>query len=82
MWKAEFLASIRRLESSAGYPPLTFAWHDGATISPGAVRRKVLMEYHCEPEGWWAKSPDLPGFTAAGATFAEVRELAHSGAEF
>jgi predicted RNase H-like HicB family nuclease len=45
-------------------------------------RRKVLMEYHCEPEGWWTKSPDLPGFTAAGATFAEVRELAHSGAEF
>jgi predicted RNase H-like HicB family nuclease len=28
------------------------------------------------------RSPDLPGFTAAGATFAEVRELAHSGAEF
>jgi predicted RNase H-like HicB family nuclease len=45
-------------------------------------RRKVLMEYHSEPEGWWAESPELPGFTAAGATFAEVREQAHSGAEF
>jgi predicted RNase H-like HicB family nuclease len=37
--------SHRRLKSAAGCPPLTFAWHDGATID-------------------------------------EVRELAHSGAEF
>jgi predicted RNase H-like HicB family nuclease len=44
-------------------------------------RKKVLMDYHSEPEGWWADSPDLPGFIAAGATFAEVREQAHSGAE-
>lgn len=44
--------------------------------------RRVLMEYHCEPEGWWAESPDLPGFSAAGATFQEVREQAHAGAEF
>ncbi len=44
--------------------------------------RRVLIEYHCEPEGWWAESPDLPGFSAAGATFEEVREQAHAGAEF
>ena len=43
---------------------------------------KVVMDYHHEPEGWWADSDDLPGFTAAGATLDEVRELAHSGAEF
>ena len=43
---------------------------------------KVVMEYHHEPEGWWARSQDLPGFTAVGATYDEVRELAHSGAEF
>jgi predicted RNase H-like HicB family nuclease len=43
---------------------------------------KVVMEYHHEPGGWWADSDDLPGFTAAGASFDEVRELAHSGAEF
>ena len=43
---------------------------------------KVAMDYHHEPEGWWADSDDLPGFLAAGATFDEVRELAHSGAEF
>jgi hypothetical protein len=29
---------------------------------------KVVMDYHHEPEGWWADSEDLPGFTAAGAT--------------
>jgi predicted RNase H-like HicB family nuclease len=40
------------------------------------------MDYFYEPEGWWARSADLPGFTAVGATFDEVRELAHSGAEF
>jgi hypothetical protein len=28
--------------AAAGYPPLTFAWHDGATIAPDAVR-KVLV---------------------------------------
>ena len=43
---------------------------------------KVVMDYFHEPEGWWARSADLPGFTAAGATLDEVRELAHSGAEF
>jgi predicted RNA binding protein YcfA (HicA-like mRNA interferase family) len=35
--------SHRRLESSSGYPPLTFAWHDGVTIAPGAIR-KLLVE--------------------------------------
>jgi predicted RNA binding protein YcfA (HicA-like mRNA interferase family) len=36
--------SHRRLESSAGYPPLTFAWHDGVTIAPGAVRKVLVKE--------------------------------------
>jgi predicted RNA binding protein YcfA (HicA-like mRNA interferase family) len=35
--------SHRRLRSAAGYPPLTFAWHDKATIAPGVVR-DVLVE--------------------------------------
>ena len=43
---------------------------------------RFVIDYHHEPEGWWADSNDLPGFSAAGATFDEVRELAHSGAEF
>ena len=33
----------RRLESSRGYPPLGFAWHDGVTLAPGLVR-KVLVK--------------------------------------
>lgn len=35
--------SHRRLESSSGYPPLGFAWHDGVTIPRGLVR-KVLVK--------------------------------------
>jgi predicted RNase H-like HicB family nuclease len=44
--------------------------------------RSIRMEYHREPDGWWAESPDLPGFSAAGRTFAEVRAQAHEGARF
>ncbi len=32
-----------RLTSEAGYPPLTFAFHDGQTVPPGLVR-KILMK--------------------------------------
>jgi predicted RNase H-like HicB family nuclease len=31
----------------------------------------VRIRYHHEAEGWWADSPDLPGFSAAGETFTE-----------
>lgn len=44
--------------------------------------REVRIRYHYEPEGWWADSPDVPGFSAAGETFMEVREMAISGVEF
>lgn len=43
---------------------------------------QVRIRYHHEPEGWWADSPDLPGFSAAGDTLEEVRELASAGVEF
>ncbi len=43
---------------------------------------EVRIRYHQEPEGWWADSPDLPGFSAAGETLEEVRELASAGVEF
>lgn len=36
--------SHRRLESTAGYPPLTFSWHDGATIAPGLVRKTLVKD--------------------------------------
>jgi hypothetical protein len=38
------VGSHRRLKSAAGYPPLTFAWHDGATITPRAVRDLLVGE--------------------------------------
>lgn len=46
------------------------------------TRRRIQMHYHYEPEGWWAESSELPGFSAAGATFGEVRQQAHEGAAF
>jgi predicted RNase H-like HicB family nuclease len=42
----------------------------------------VRVLYHEEPEGWWAESPDVDGWTAAGGTFDEVRELAEEGIRF
>jgi predicted RNA binding protein YcfA (HicA-like mRNA interferase family) len=36
--------SHRRLKSAAGYPPLTFAWHDGATVTPGLVRKVLVRQ--------------------------------------
>ena len=36
--------SHRRLKSAAGYPPLTFAWHDKATIAPGIVRDILVQD--------------------------------------
>jgi predicted RNase H-like HicB family nuclease len=46
------------------------------------MARGARIIYHHEPEGWWAESPDIERFTAAGATFAEVREQAHDGVVF
>jgi predicted RNase H-like HicB family nuclease len=37
---------------------------------------QVTIRYHQEPEGWWADSDQIPGWTAVGATFGEVSELA------
>ena len=63
----------RQLLAVLTRPPLRYR----VVRQVGSHRR---LESH-KPEGWWADSDDLPGFTAAGATFDEVRELAHSGAE-
>jgi hypothetical protein len=35
--------------------------------------------YHYEDGSWWAESPEVPGWSATGATFAEVRGLAADG---
>ena len=35
----------------------------------------VRVIYHREPEGWWAESPDIPGWYAAGESYEAVRAL-------
>lgn len=45
-------------------------------------RRIVEVRYHRDADGWWADSPDAPGYTAAGETLAEVRRLAREGIPF
>lgn len=42
--------------------------------------RTAQLIYHDAPEGWWAASPDLPGYSAVGTTLDEVRALAREGA--
>jgi Uncharacterized conserved protein len=42
----------------------------------------VQVTYHEEPDGWWAESPDLDGYGAAGATLDEVRRLVREGIPF
>lgn len=37
--------------------------------------RTIRVNYHYEPEGWTAESPDLPRWTAFGETLQEVRDL-------
>jgi predicted RNase H-like HicB family nuclease len=38
--------------------------------------------YHHEGEGWWAESPDVPGWTAVGKSYAEILKLAEEGIPF
>ena len=45
-----------------------------------AVTVRVL--YHQEPEGWWAESPDIDGWTIAGETFEQLRALVEDGVPF
>lgn len=42
----------------------------------------VRVLYHDEPEGWWAESPDIEGWTVAAETFEPVRQLAEDGVSF
>jgi len=41
----------------------------------------IRVLYHHEAEGWWAESKDLPGWTAVGRDFSEVRDQVRSGVE-
>ena len=42
----------------------------------------VRILYHREPQGWWAESPDIDGWSVAGETCEEVRQLAEAGVSF
>lgn len=44
--------------------------------------RRVTVIYHWEPEGSWAECPDAPGFSAAAATFNELRGQVRDGLAF
>ena len=41
--------SHRRMEAP-GLPPLSFAFHDGATIAPGLVRKILVKDVGLAPE--------------------------------
>jgi predicted RNase H-like HicB family nuclease len=41
----------------------------------------VRVRYHLDEGAWWADAPELPGWSAAGDTFSEVRAMARQGAE-
>jgi hypothetical protein len=45
-----------------------------------AVTVRVL--YHHEPDGRWAESPDIDGWSVAGDSYEEVRRLAEDGVSF
>jgi predicted RNase H-like HicB family nuclease len=42
----------------------------------------VRVIYHHEADGWWAESPDVEGWSAAGETYAKVVKLAEEGLPF
>jgi predicted RNase H-like HicB family nuclease len=42
----------------------------------------VRVIYHHETDGWWAESPDVEGWSAAGDSYAEVSKLAKEGIPF
>jgi predicted RNase H-like HicB family nuclease len=42
----------------------------------------VRVIYHHEPDGWWAESPDVERWYAAGDSYEEVLKLAEEGIPF
>jgi len=42
----------------------------------------ISVNYHHEADAWWADSPDVEGFVAAGADLHEVRDLVREGLPF
>jgi predicted RNase H-like HicB family nuclease len=46
------------------------------------VAEAVRVLHHRESDGWWAESPDVEGWSAAGDSYAEVIKLAEEGIPF
>jgi predicted RNase H-like HicB family nuclease len=42
----------------------------------------VRIIHHRESRNWWAESPDVAGWSAAGDSYAEVVQLAKEGIPF
>jgi predicted RNase H-like HicB family nuclease len=42
----------------------------------------IRILYHQEPQGWWAESPDIDGWSVTAETYEEVRQLAEDGVSF
>jgi predicted RNase H-like HicB family nuclease len=42
----------------------------------------VDVVYHQDPEGWWADSAAVPGWTATAETLDELRSLVEDGVRF
>jgi predicted RNase H-like HicB family nuclease len=42
----------------------------------------VTVIYHKDPDGWWADSPDVPGWTATAGSLDELTHLAGEGVRF
>jgi predicted RNase H-like HicB family nuclease len=51
----------------------------GSYSESGELMETIRVLYHHEEEGWWAESPDVEGWSAAGEDFSEVRNLAVEG---
>jgi predicted RNase H-like HicB family nuclease len=42
----------------------------------------IIIIYHEEPDGFWAESPDAPGFTAVAPTREELDRRVEEGIQF
>jgi len=42
----------------------------------------IPVVYHHDPDGWWANSPDLAGWTATAETVDDLRSLVEEGVRF
>lgn len=44
--------------------------------------RQITVTYHHEDGAWWAEAPSVPGFSAAAASFEELRAETREGIAF